>query len=135
MSNKIPNSIYPQNIRIKHGEFSCHVFHKKNSNHLGMVAIKSVLYFRSIRRGRYCFKNSNFGESRIWIKLEKIYRIVNCHKLTTSLMTILKLFKHKFCNLIFYVFIIVCVYNICQLYFYIFLLYFIILFYYIQTID
>ena len=108
MSNKIPNSIYPQNIRIKHGEFSCHVFHKKNSNHLGMVAIKSVLYFRSIRRGRYCFKNSNFGESRIWIKLEKIYRIVNCHKLTTSLMTILKLFKHKFCNLIFYVFIIVC---------------------------
>ena len=108
MSNKIPNSIYPQNIRIKHGEFSCHVFHKKNSNHLGMVAIKFVLYFRSIRRGRYCFKNSNFGESRIWIKLEKIYRIVNCHKLTTSLMTILKLFKHKFCNLIFYVFIIVC---------------------------
>ena len=99
MSNKIPNSIYPQNIRIKHGEFSCHVFHKKNSNHLGMVAIKFVLYFRSIRRGRYCFKNSNFGESRIWIKLEKIYRIVHCHKLTISLMTILKLFKHKFYNL------------------------------------
>ncbi|EDQ95694.1 hypothetical protein CLOBAR_02400 [Intestinibacter bartlettii DSM 16795] len=39
--------------------------HKKIATIWGWLLQNTVLYFRRIKRGRYCFKNSNFGESRI----------------------------------------------------------------------
>ena len=108
--------------------------YKKIATIWGWLLQNTVLYFRSIKRGRYCFKNSNFGESRIWIKLEKIYRIVHCHKLTISLMTILKLFKHKFYNLI-SIHLLYFMYTILSIDIFTFFYFFYFLFLYIQTME